>query len=119
MRFYCEGCRTHFDAEGDCPNCEFEVLLDLEDEDVRLYLQDRDDESKRKRYAQMVGLSCVLCLPVLVLAFMYWPEPTNRYGRRSGGLPMELILYGISVMAVASVLVAVFPHKRSIPKGGF
>ena len=63
-RFYCETCslRTHHD--GDCPRCREDVLLDLDDEDVRLMLRELDAAAVRKRTLLLGTIGALAAVPL-------------------------------------------------------
>jgi hypothetical protein len=63
-RFYCESCSFRVDHEGDCPRCKDDVLLDLEDEDVRLMLQEMDAAAVRKRTILLGGAAAMVAVPL-------------------------------------------------------
>ena len=63
-RFYCESCSFRVDHDGDCPRCKDDVLLDLEDEDVRLMLAEMDSSAVRRRTLMLGAIAAVTAIPL-------------------------------------------------------
>jgi len=70
-RFYCERCSHRQDLAGDCPHCEDEPLLDIEDPDVRLMLREMDAADIRRRNYSIGAVAAVVgILPVAALSIV-------------------------------------------------
>lgn len=70
-RFYCERCSLRQELTGDCPRCEDEPLLDLEDGDVRLMLREMDSAEIRRRNYSIGAASAVIGIfPVAALSIL-------------------------------------------------
>lgn len=63
-RFYCESCCFRATEAGDCPACKEDVLLDLENEDVRLMLHEMDRSAMRRRTAMLGSIGALTAIPI-------------------------------------------------------
>jgi hypothetical protein len=110
-RFICTDCTRTFQAAGTCPSCPDEPLLDLENEDVRLMLQDEDDRVARTRHYSFViaaGLAGFLLSLVAMVVVGPWLYDND--------LPMELaFLPTLLVGSLGEVAYRLSPAKRVLP----
>ena len=69
-QFYCERCGHRQEHGGDCPKCEEEPLLDLDDGEVRLMLREHDAATIRRRNYKIGAVAAVVGLvPAVALSF--------------------------------------------------
>lgn len=100
--FYCEVCeRRYADGAVECPHCEDEPLLDLQDPEVRQMLQAFDERDRTKRMTRFTLLACVVCLPFWLFAHI---DPRAAIGG-----------YILGVLGLSSLLLKMFPARKRVP----
>ncbi|MFC1610735.1 hypothetical protein ACFL6C_07245 [Myxococcota bacterium] len=102
-RFYCEKCRNRFPTPGSCPRCVGEPLLDLADDEVRYMLESFDDNSRMRRYGQVV-LVCA------VFGALVWFVCTQLVGWIIAFAPAIGVTMGLSAVGMK-----IFPPRKSAP----
>jgi len=117
-RYFCEVCQTRYDIAGDCPNDPDEPLQDLADEDVRNFLQSRDDAAWRKRsglFATIAGF--VSFVPAILIAGWVSSITRSGIGRNDGSVAIGAFvgIFGAGVAGSGAMLMAMFPPKKIMP----
>ena len=104
-RYFCERCLRRYEQPGDCPRCEYEPLLDLEDEEVRHFLEEADARARTRRFARCFGLALI---PGILIIYVSW------FGLRLGMI--ESIVGGAFVVfGIATLLARIFRVQTRAP----
>ena len=102
-QYYCEQCsRRYLDGAVECPHCDDEPLLDLHDPAVRDLLKSFDERDWQRRAAKFTVISCVVCLPVLILVIVE--------------IQVGIAGYILSVLGLSSLLIKWFPGRKRLPE---
>jgi len=102
---YCDSCGNTFKDLSECPNCEHEPLLDLNDPEIRTFLEEQDEKDMRKRLTQLTFVAMPLALPVPVLMYLM--------GFR---MLTSMVAYGLGVVAITKILAKAFSKPPRLPK---
>jgi len=104
-RFYCHSCLARYGAPGDCPRaeCDQEPLLDLADEEVRLFLAEFDARAKWKRFGLCFGIALVFGIPLVIVGGYFF----SIHGQVGGAF---------ATFGLATLFSKLFPARRRAPK---
>jgi hypothetical protein len=104
-RFLCHECTRRYHRPGDCPHCPEEPLLDLADEEVRLFLDDFDSKARWRRFGLCFGAALPIGIPLVIVGGYYF----SIHGQAGGAF---------ATFGLATLFAKLFPAKRRSPRLG-